>query len=236
MSRNLAQTNCNSCPSPRVLLVEAPRLMTTDEYGVYSSYAGMTVANAECQLCGAKYIAWISGPFAHHWDPDAEYSDLSYRSSFDDDPGVDDLPRYEVERVVTYRRVREIKRCPNGVDLDREDHASCGACAWDDSVRSAAELGWWGLWYATCPWMSDKTRKRPYFNQGPYQTRERAEEVRVAMHKRAIAFQEEQGRALGSPEPKLEDVLVLQWTPELVEQGLWNPLKDPSKTEGAAKP
>lgn len=109
MSRNIGQRDCYFCPS-KVILVEAPRPITDLDCGGYiSEYHGMTVANAQCPACLAKYLAWVTGPAGSNWNkmPEEEgqtHVDLSFRSSFNDEPGEDDLPRYVVE--TRYVRVR----------------------------------------------------------------------------------------------------------------------------------
>lgn len=101
MSRNLGQRNCAFCPSP-VVLKEAERAVTEkDVNGYYTEYEGMLVADAECPACLAKYLAWVTGPKGSNWNgfPKEEgqtHVDLSFRSTFNDEPGEEDLPRYKV--------------------------------------------------------------------------------------------------------------------------------------------
>ena len=113
MSRNLLRLNCDQCAS-RVAI-------TGDHYGLTGTAHndGMRVADAECQVCGAKYTAWISPMSVDNNDPremcyryggrDSDRSavqtfgfyDLSYRSTFNDEPGPDDVPiPVDVFRVV----------------------------------------------------------------------------------------------------------------------------------------
>lgn len=121
MSRNLGTVHCKACPSDDLVrLLEAPRPIRVDECRPYLSYVGMMVANAECAQCEAKYLAWISGPFPHHWRDDIPYSDLSFRAAFNDEPAPEDLPVYEVRRIVTYERVRKYDWCPHGYDRNGE--------------------------------------------------------------------------------------------------------------------
>lgn len=110
MSRNLGQTHCDYCLS-EVVCVEAARPITKEEAGPYfAEYEGMLVANAECPLCLAKYLAWVDETHRKNrqWSDyyrrpvglDARAMptpvDLSFRSSFNDEPGDDDLPEYDV--------------------------------------------------------------------------------------------------------------------------------------------
>ena len=97
MSRNLCRTDCYFCEGV-VLLQEEPRKIRSDDCGAYfDEYDGMIVANAECGDCEAKYLAWVyrHPPIPPDWD--GEFYDLSFRFTFNDEPGEDDLPRYKIE-------------------------------------------------------------------------------------------------------------------------------------------
>lgn len=108
MSRNLCRTDCPRCGTNPV--IDGPvHSITEQETGVYfGEYEGMLVANATCPLCGVKLLAWIDGTTRKNrvwrWDrkPTAEqpFFDLSYRSSFNDEPGQDDEPDSELWRMV----------------------------------------------------------------------------------------------------------------------------------------
>lgn len=108
MSRNLSETGCYFCGG-EVRLVEAPRPITREDCGGYfPEYEGMTVAHAECPDCLAKYTAWVDERARvkrHAWyrapSADQPFTDLSFRSSFDDEPGKEDLPEFEVRRIPT---------------------------------------------------------------------------------------------------------------------------------------
>lgn len=98
MSRNLCTNRCAYCDVD-VRLEESPRLIRKDEAGCYyNEYRQMLVANAVCDACGAKYLAW-------YWRQAAggEHDDLSFRSTFNDEPGPSDLPRFSfvAAKVVT---------------------------------------------------------------------------------------------------------------------------------------
>jgi len=105
MSHNLARSNCYFCEGP-VVHEEPPRPITRDEAGGYfNEYEGMLVANAHCAWCEAKYLAWVHGRedwrFGHlapRNRPDAPHVDLSFRSTFNDEPGDEDKPRYRIAR------------------------------------------------------------------------------------------------------------------------------------------
>lgn len=103
MSRNLCRTGCPCCDGQPVL-TETPRPIREDEAGAYyHEYQGMMVAEAECPDCHAKYLAWVTG-HVHcdrmRWAAQGlPYVDLSYRSTFNDEPGPEDLPTHDVIRV-----------------------------------------------------------------------------------------------------------------------------------------
>lgn len=106
MSRNLCKTRCHFCGS-RVVVEEPPRPITKTEAGCYfDEYEGMLVARAHCYVCEAKYLAWCDestrryAPRAARPAPDGASPlivDLSFRSTFNDAPGQDDLPTWAVE-------------------------------------------------------------------------------------------------------------------------------------------
>ncbi len=105
MSRNLADTTCAGCRWGDVRLVETPRPITEAEAGCYfPEYEGMVVANAQCLLCEAKYLAWVDEATKlrrHGYERrpvDGPFVDLSWRSTFNDEPGADDLPAFDVDR------------------------------------------------------------------------------------------------------------------------------------------
>ena len=131
MSRNLGRTDCRKCMGV-VVLEEAPRLLTRDDVGAHIesrggySYAGMIGAKAICEDCGAKYIAWCSlddceGYGSFYWSRPKEgpFFDLSYRSTFNDEAGPDDLPDEIVTRKMVIVGRKPWPRC------------ACGAKAWN---------------------------------------------------------------------------------------------------------
>lgn len=107
MSRNLCQTSCYFCGGV-VTIVEAERALSEKDAGCYfPEFVGMIVANAECFDCEAKYLAWVRDipGRRHRAEP---FEDLSFRSTFNDEPGLDDLPRW----IVEMRRVRVREATP----------------------------------------------------------------------------------------------------------------------------
>jgi hypothetical protein len=110
MSRNLCKRDCYFCGG-EVKLTEPERLITEEDCGsiYYRSdryaYRGAVVAFAECSDCCAKYLAWIDfsacpgygeHPYFNRSEP---FFDLSFRSTFNDEPGEADLPEHEIEVV-----------------------------------------------------------------------------------------------------------------------------------------
>ncbi len=105
MSRNLASTDCYYCDG-EVVLDEKPRPITKEDYGSYDEYVGMLVANATCSICEAKYLAWVNRSYMYNQPvpDDQPFGDLSFRSTFNDEPGIVDLPTYKIKRIVTYEK------------------------------------------------------------------------------------------------------------------------------------
>jgi hypothetical protein len=111
MARNLCRTDCYFCEGD-VVLIEEEREIRESEAGVYfKEYVGMLVANAVCNDCNAKYLAWTLAPagWSGSWGRNRIRSeapaafDLSFRSSFNDEPGEADLPDYQIIRTPTKR-------------------------------------------------------------------------------------------------------------------------------------
>lgn len=149
MSRNLARTDCYFCGG-HVVDVEEPREITAEDCGAYlETYAGMTVANAECRVCGAKYLAWVTTLFSWHG------RDLSFRSTFNDEPGDADMPTREGGPIL-----RHLWDALALAEAPHEDHTGitdcsvarsrsdcCSFCAAADAIRLALrELGVHAFW------------------------------------------------------------------------------------------
>lgn len=114
MSRNLDKTICAIC-SCAVEITGAPYvkqfpLGPAEEAG----YLTVVVADAECKVCGAKYSAWLNEPHrqksvAHRMHPTGGFYDLSFRASFNDEPGEGDAPNAgKVTRALVVRINNEI--------------------------------------------------------------------------------------------------------------------------------
>ena len=106
MSRNLGRSDCYFCHGT-VVHDERPRPITQDEAGVYfPEYEGMLVARSHCRDCEAKYLAWVRGRtdwiyghFAHkNYYGEGCHVDLSFLSTFNDEPGDEDKPVYTIRR------------------------------------------------------------------------------------------------------------------------------------------
>ena len=104
MSRNLGRERCYFCDGP-VVHDEPTRRITRDDAGVYfPEYEGMLVAKAHCLHCEAKYLAWVRGRkdwlighCAHrNYKGTDQHVDLSFLSSFNDEPGETDKPVYKI--------------------------------------------------------------------------------------------------------------------------------------------
>ena len=150
MSRNLCKTECDFCFGV-VKLDEQSREIRKEEAGIYYEahggygYAGMLCANATCSDCRAKYLAWISmekcpgyGSWRDREIPERGFSDLSFRASFNDEPGEEDLPDFRiVEEQATHEEcvllqahsatVRRRKLWPRCPDTGRKIH-HCYGC------------------------------------------------------------------------------------------------------------
>lgn len=104
MSRNLGLRSCYFCLGS-VELDETPREVTQAEVGPYYEtpdgwgFKGMICANASCRTCEAEYLAWVSlsacPGYRYREEHVCEngYFDLSFRSTFNDEPGDRDRPK-----------------------------------------------------------------------------------------------------------------------------------------------
>lgn len=103
VSRNLCKTNCDWCGCDEVDLTGPEHPITPNEAGRYfSQFERLIVADAECVVCGAKYLAWVDS------EPRG-FFDLSYRSSFSDEPEEADMGFASPKEIRGYmRRLREL--------------------------------------------------------------------------------------------------------------------------------
>lgn len=106
MSRNLSRSTCYFCGS-KVVLDEDHRPIEERDCGAhyYDKYRGMLVAKATCPLCETSYLAWLDGRTGIT-------PDLSFRSTFDDEPGAKDIhiTRAEMKLLCLKRVIRQLRR------------------------------------------------------------------------------------------------------------------------------
>lgn len=99
MSRNLCRTNCEFCGG-EIALLEAFRPITEAEAGqYYQEYRSLFVCNAYCRDCEARYLAWKNYILDPVSSKQSNPVDLSFRSTFNDEPGEADLPEWEFQRT-----------------------------------------------------------------------------------------------------------------------------------------
>lgn len=102
MARNLGETSCQFCGAIPAL-EEAPRPITSGEAKVYyNEFCSLLVSNAVCPACGARYLAWMTEADGSKAGMVNGIFDLSYRSTFSDEPRKVDLPKWEVTLI--YKR------------------------------------------------------------------------------------------------------------------------------------
>ena len=111
MSRNIGRTDCYFCDG-HVQMTETSREATRADVGRYYDtsadgfgFAGMVCANAECLDCEAEYLAWVSlkrcaGYVDRPRYEDSPFFDLSFRSTFNDEPGEADMPIWRIVRGI----------------------------------------------------------------------------------------------------------------------------------------
>ncbi len=108
MSRNLCTTTCYYCTHNVVMIGPKRPIAVEDCFVYFSEYQGMIVQDAECPCCLAQYLAWVTpAPKYTRTTGDDEcttHFDLSFRSTFNDEPGERDLPRYAIEIRTVYVR------------------------------------------------------------------------------------------------------------------------------------
>ena len=88
MSRNLGRKDCKRC-GEMLARLETPRQITKKEAGHYfNEFSGRLFAKVDCPLCGAHYLGWYYK--GNSWD--FLLYDISFYSTFDDEPEDADLP------------------------------------------------------------------------------------------------------------------------------------------------
>ena len=114
MSRNLGRTDCEYCTGA-IRALEPPRLArAADVYRYTERYEGrLWLARAACVQCEAQYLAWYNHrpwPRQNVVPPHSEeIVDLSFLSTFSDEPGEADTPRWLVRKRVVWERLGPYK-------------------------------------------------------------------------------------------------------------------------------
>jgi hypothetical protein len=103
-STKIDRIDCVFCEG-EVVRTEKGRPITLEECGsaqLFNKIRTLIVADAMCLACRAKYIAWIDAravvdgqaiPYSRTGD---SFMALSFRSTFSDEPGPDDMPEFSV--------------------------------------------------------------------------------------------------------------------------------------------
>lgn len=127
MSRNLSRTDCQHCGQDAVV-INGPvsnyeDMYPEDQSELSKHLKGMQVACAVCEYCECLYMAWVwPSPnmvwerpnFKPDWtldtEPSKRFYDLSYRSTFNDEPGRYDIPAERPPSPVDLlKRYKELK-------------------------------------------------------------------------------------------------------------------------------
>ena len=133
MSRNLGERSCYFCDYPRMRLVETPQQKPPEVLGAYfDEFKYIEFANAECPACAAEYLAWCGGVRCYKgYDRDNPprpdrfskinrhgnaYSDLSFRSTFNDEPDEADMPKRKVRKAWVDDAGNIVAELPKGND------------------------------------------------------------------------------------------------------------------------
>jgi len=106
LSRNLGKKNCDYCGGDVTLVGSVAPITEKQAHRYFDEFEGMLVADAQCSRCEAKYLAWVDqrpcvnpihrGGHSYGHSPDEPFFDLSFRSTFNDEPGAADKPKYKI--------------------------------------------------------------------------------------------------------------------------------------------
>lgn len=141
MSRNLASQCCYFCglDSEEFTFEEEPRLITKEDAGAYlDEYGKMMVAHVHCPNCKAKYTAWCSGGFLdqHDWHGDGlKIRDMSFRSTWNDEPGEDDMPEFVIKTINVHMRYPVVDK-----KLPKFNYNSINSWDFDDTGKVLEDL------------------------------------------------------------------------------------------------
>lgn len=81
---------CRFCGSELKLTPDTERVGLQDDSAYSRQFRDRAFADADCPMCEAKYTAWMD---------DGVITDTSFRSTFNDEPGPDDLPKWDTETI-----------------------------------------------------------------------------------------------------------------------------------------
>ena len=111
MSRNIGIAECDRCGVTPVLSERPRKITRKDACKFYEEFEGLIVAHAVCPQCGARYLAWVNEKKRKRksFSPRAPikgvgFFDLSYRSTFNEEPGPKDLPPWTPPITITAQR------------------------------------------------------------------------------------------------------------------------------------
>lgn len=103
---------------------EPPRSILPSEAGrYYEEFSNLSVALAHCTLCKAQYLAWFNYNGVRT-PGDGRIVDLSYRSTFNDEPSESDLPPCDPALVYPQEAFAKLL-----YQADTKGHPGCDA--WD---------------------------------------------------------------------------------------------------------
>ena len=118
MSVNLGSRACALCHYPEMVLSGKRRKFQKE-----GRLSTVKVRDASCPICGAKYVAWVDGFFFTQSnicvpvnDGGFDYTDLSFRSTQDEEPGEYDKPTRRVRRAWVDEEGSVIEIHPEDVD------------------------------------------------------------------------------------------------------------------------
>lgn len=84
----------------------------------------MLVANATCPGCSAEYLAWMYDIPGRRHRKEGGIQDLSFRSTFDDEPGIPDLPiglHWDSDGWVTYYKTHQFDAWAKATETRSEE-------------------------------------------------------------------------------------------------------------------
>lgn len=102
MSRNCGTAGCYACDG-RLRVDGAAQSFTAlfPASSMRGEYGGHDFVPLVCEDCEAKFLGWVTRNTGagEAEDGGITWYDVSWRSSFNDEPGPDDIPKWDVETV-----------------------------------------------------------------------------------------------------------------------------------------